>query len=64
MAYNVDSVRKIILQIEALFVFAILKATLRSQKHDPFIKGLYMQYKIPENCQALSYFEPERKEKA
>ena len=62
--YNPDSVRKLILQIEALFVFAILKATLRSQKHDPFIKALYLQYKVPANCQALSYFSPERKEKA
>lgn len=40
--YNPDSVRKLILQIEALFVFAILKATLRSQEHDPFIKALYL----------------------
>ena len=36
--FNPDSVRKIILQIEALFVFAILKSTLNSQKNDPFIK--------------------------
>jgi hypothetical protein len=28
--YNIDSVRKIILQVEALYVFAVLKATLSS----------------------------------
>ena len=56
--YNPDIVRKLILQIEALFVFAILKATLYSQKTDPFIKGLLLKYKVPLNSKALTYFKP------
>jgi hypothetical protein len=30
LSFNPDTVRKLILQIEALFVFAILKGTLHS----------------------------------
>jgi hypothetical protein len=45
-SYSPDSVRKIILQIEALYIFAILKSTLSSQRNDPFMKKLILQYKI------------------
>jgi len=62
--YNPDIVRKLILQIEALFVFAILKATLYSQKTDPFIKGLLLKYKVPLDSKALTYFKPHHKEKS
>jgi hypothetical protein len=62
--YNPDSVRKVILQIEALYVFAVLKATLSSQKLDPFIKGLLRKYKIPLETPALGYYKPEHKEKS
>lgn len=61
--YGADSVRKIILQIEALYVFAVLKSTLSSQRTDPFIKGLLLKYKVPLNSPALSYFNPKHKEK-
>ena len=63
VAYHPDLVRKLILQVEALFVFAILKATLYSQKHDPFIKGLLVEYKVPLDSKALTYFRPANKEK-
>jgi hypothetical protein len=62
--FNPDIVRKLILQIEALFVFAILKATLYSQRTDPFIKGLLLKYKIPLDSKALTYFKPQHKEKS
>ena len=64
LEYNPDIVRKIILQIEALFVFAILKATLYSQRNDPFIKSLLRKYKIPLDSPALTYFKPHHKEKS
>jgi hypothetical protein len=56
--YNPDSLRKVILQIEALYVFAVLKATLSSQRHDPFIKGLLLRYRVPLDSPALTYFKP------
>jgi hypothetical protein len=31
------------MQVEALFVFAIFKSTLSSQRKDPFIKQLLLQ---------------------
>ena len=61
--YNPDSVRKIILQIEALYIFAVLKATLASQRNDPFIRGLLLKYKVPPDSPALTYFKPQHKEK-
>ena len=61
--FNPDSVRKIIVQIEALYVFAILKSSLYSQKSDPFIKGLLFKYKVHLDSPALRYFKPEYKEK-
>jgi hypothetical protein len=54
--YNPDSVRKVIMQIEALYVFAILKSTLYSQRNDPFIKGMLLKYKVPISSPALYYF--------
>jgi hypothetical protein len=53
----------VIIQIEALYVFSILKATVSSQRNDPFIKGLLQKFKVPIDSPALSYFKPHRKEK-
>ena len=61
--YNPDSVRKVIMQIEALYVFAILKSTLYSQRNDPFIKGMLLKYKVPISSPALYYFSAQHKEK-
>jgi hypothetical protein len=62
--YNPDSVRKIIVQIEALYVFAVLKSALSSQRNDPFIKGLLMKYRVPASSPALTYFKPQHREKS
>jgi hypothetical protein len=61
--YNPDSVRKVIVQIEALYVFAILKSALYSQRGDPFIKSLLMKHQVPANSPALTYFKPKNMEK-
>lgn len=62
--YSPDSVRKIILQIEGLYVFAVLKSTLSSQRTDPFIKGLLLKYKVSPDSPALGYFKPQHREKS
>ena len=62
--FNPDSVRKVIVQIEALYVFAILKSALSSQRNDPFIKGLLLKYKVPASSPALTYFKPLHQEKS
>jgi hypothetical protein len=64
LKYNPDIVRKIILQIESLFVFAMLKATLSSQKHDPAVKKLLFKYKVPLDSPALTYYWPQHREKS
>lgn len=64
LAYNPDSVRKNILQIEALYVFSILKSTLSSQRHDPFIKELLLKYKVSLDSPALTYSKTQHREKA
>jgi hypothetical protein len=61
--YNPDSVRKVIVQIEALYVFAVLKSALSSQRTDPFIKGLLLKHKVPLSSPALAYFKPQHREK-
>jgi len=62
--YSPDSVRKIILQIEGLYVFAVLKSTVSSQRTDPFIKGLLLKYKVSPDSPALSYYKPQHREKS
>lgn len=62
-AFNSDSVKKVIVQIESLFVFAILKSVLSSQRRDPHIKNLLGEYHIPLNSRALDYFKPTNYEK-
>jgi hypothetical protein len=62
--FNPDSVRKIIVQIEALYVYAVLKSALSSQRDDPFIKGLLQKYKVPSSSPALSYYKPQHREKS
>ena len=62
--YNPDSVRKVIVQVEALYVFAILKSALFSQRSDPFVKGLLLKHSIPANSPALTNFKPVHREKS
>jgi len=40
------TVMKVILQVEALYVYAILKSTLSSQRDDPFIKNMLLNFKV------------------
>jgi len=44
---------KVILQVEALFVFAILRSTLSSQRDDPFIKNMLLNFKVNMDSPAL-----------
>jgi hypothetical protein len=53
------TVMKVILQVEALFVYAILRSTLSSQRDDPFIKNMLLNFKISMDSPALS-IEPQR----
>jgi hypothetical protein len=56
--FNPDSVRKLIVQVEALFVFAVFKSLLKSEGRDPFVKGLLRKYGIPPDTEALATFQP------
>ena len=40
------TVMKVILQVEALYVYAILRSTLSSQRDDPFIKNMLLNFKV------------------
>lgn len=44
---------KAILQIEALYVYSILKATVSSQRDDPFIKNMLINFKVAVDSPAL-----------
>ena len=58
LEHNPDTVKKLIIQIEALYVFAIFKSLLYSQVNDPFIKGLLFKYQVPCNSEAIFAFKP------
>ena len=47
------TVHKAILQVEALYVYAILKATISSQRDDPFIKNMLINFKVAVDSPAL-----------
>jgi hypothetical protein len=53
--YPRRSVRKIVLQVEALYVYAILKSMLASQANDPFIRNMFCNFKICTDSPALQY---------
>lgn len=52
--YPLDLVTNALVKVEALFVFCIFKATLASQKQDPFIKNLLINAKIALDSPALT----------
>ena len=47
------TVMKVILQVEALYVFSVLRSTLSSQRDDPFIKNMMLNFKIAQDTPAL-----------
>jgi len=51
--YPKRSVRKMVLQVEALFIFAILKSMLSSQRNDPFIRNMFFNFRIACDSPAL-----------
>ena len=44
---------KVVLQVEALYVYAVLKSTLSSQRDDPFIKSMLLNFKVDLDSTAL-----------
>ena len=57
------TVMKVILQVEALFVFAILRSTLSSQRDDPFIKNMLLNFKVNMDSPALEVERQRHKER-
>ena len=51
------------MQIEALYIFAILKSTISSQRKDPWVRKLLKTFKIDEDSPALDYPKTDHKEK-
>lgn len=56
--YDEEQVQQLIIQVEGLYIFSVLKATLASQKNDPFIKNLLNVYRVPLNSKSLYYYDP------
>lgn len=57
------TVMKVILQVEALYVFSILRSTLSSQRDDPFIKNMLLNFKIAIDSPALEIEKQRYKER-
>jgi hypothetical protein len=57
------SVHKAILQVEALYVYSILKATVSSQRDDPFIKNMMLNFKVATDSPALEIYKQPVKDK-
>ena len=52
------------MQVEALYVFAVLKSVLSSQRNDPFIKALLLKHGITMDSVALDFFKTGSVEKS
>jgi hypothetical protein len=60
-----DGIRRLFLQIEALFVFSILKSTITSQLgRDTWVRKVLRHHDIPLDAPALTYFVPPVKGKS
>ena len=57
------TVMKVILQVEALYVYAVLQSTVSSQRDDPFIKNMLLNFKIASDSPALAIEKQRHKEK-
>jgi hypothetical protein len=54
-----DDIRRLFLQIEALYVFSILKSTITSQVgRDTWVRKVLRDHEIPLDAPALTYFVP------
>ena len=58
------TVMRVVLQVEALYVYAMLKSTLSSQRDDPFIKSMLINFKISMDSPALEIEKQNNKEKS
>ena len=54
---------KVILQVEALYVYAVLRSTISSQRDDPFIKNMLLNFKVDHDSPALETEKQRYKEK-
>jgi len=54
---------KVVLQVEALYVFSVLRSTLSSQRDDPFIKNMLLNFKVASDSPALEIEKQRHKEK-
>ena len=57
------TVNKVVMQVEAQYVFAVLKSTLSSQRDDPFIKNMLLNFKVTSDSPALEIEKQNHKEK-
>lgn len=44
---------KVIMQVEALYVYAVLRSTISSQRDDPFIKNMLLNFKVASDSPAI-----------
>lgn len=58
------TVHKAILQVEALYVYSILKGTISSQRDDPFVKNMLINFKVASDSPALAIEKQPYKEKS
>lgn len=60
-----DVIRRLFLQIEALYVFSMLKSTITSQfGRDTWVRKVLRDHDIPLDSPALTYFDPPVREKS
>lgn len=52
-SYEKHLVEKVLGQVESLYVFALMKATIESQKDDPYIKNMMINFKVAYDSPAI-----------
>jgi hypothetical protein len=51
--YNRQVVERAVIQVEALYVYSLMKSALSSQRNDPFVKNMLLNFSISMDSAAL-----------
>lgn len=52
-SYDQNIVDQVIVSVEALYSYSMLKATLSSERDDPFIKNMLLNFRVAQDSPAL-----------
>lgn len=61
--YDTIIVEKVIMQVEALYSYSILRALVSSERNDPFIKNMMINFRVTSDSPALEIYKQPKRDK-